>query len=461
VAIRLPARRTVVVTAAVVGVLALASGGAVLITSGGNPSGVSASGNGEPAAAPRPAPPVRIAVHALRHGRLHYGHPLVLVATDGRIADAAITDGSGRDVPGAVGTGGQTWRSARPLPPDMTYKVVVQTVATDGTEGTARLRFATTRIGRANVLTATVSPDGGSYGVGMPVVAYFDHDVPLARRAAVEHRFTVTSTSHQFGAWHWMDARTAHWRPARLWKAHATIQVKWDLDQLALGHGVWGDRVAHRTSFRTGTAHVSTVDTANHWMAVRSGGELIRLIPVSTGRPEYASKGGAHIVLSKQPEVIMDSATVGIPKGAPDYYYEKVYWDTRISNGGMFVHAAPWSVANQGVANVSHGCVNVSTANAEWFYYFSQVGDIVNVINSPAQPLLWDPGTADWTISWRSWLASDPAHPDLPASVPTDPALLATVPVGHLSPPAPATSAPPHSTPPATTKPSPKPSPSH
>jgi hypothetical protein len=40
----------------------------------------------------------------------------------------------------------------------------------------------------------------------------------------------------------------------------------------------------------------------------------------------------------------MDSATVGIPKGDPDYYYETVYWDTRISNGGMFVHAAPWSL---------------------------------------------------------------------------------------------------------------------
>jgi lipoprotein-anchoring transpeptidase ErfK/SrfK len=323
----------------------------------------------------------------------------------------------------------------------MRYTAVVQTVAGDGGEGTVRLRFTTTVLGDRDKLAAKVSPDGGTYGVGMPVVVYFDHDIPVAKRAAVERRFTVRSTSHQVGAWHWMDARTMHWRPARLWKAHATVTVRWNLARFSLGDGVWGDLKPHATSFQVGNAHVSTVDAAGHYMAVRSGGELVRLIPVSTGRPEYASKGGPHIVLAKQQVTIMDSATVGIPKGAPDYYYEKVYWDTRISNGGMFVHAAPWSVANQGVRNVSHGCVNVSTANGQWFYYFSQIGDVVNVINTPAKPVLWDAGTADWTISWREWLAGDPAHPKLSPDIPTDPALLATVPIPS-HPPAPVTTTP-------------------
>jgi lipoprotein-anchoring transpeptidase ErfK/SrfK len=339
-------------------------------------------------------------------------------------------------------------------------------VATDGSEGTVRLRFTTSSLGDRDKLTAKVSPDGGTYGVGMPVVAYFDHDVPVAKRAEVERRFTIRSTSHQVGAWHWMDARTAHWRPARLWKAHARVTVRWDLSRLSLGDGVWGDMKPHAASFQLGNAHVTTVDAAGHYMAVRSGGELVRVVPVSTGRPEYASKGGPHIVLAKERVTVMDSATVGIPKDDPDYYYEKVYWDTRISNGGMFVHAAPWSVADQGRRNVSHGCVNVSTANAEWFYYFSQIGDVVNVINTPARPLLWDAGTADWTISWREWLAGDPAHPKLSPDIPTDPALLATVPVSHPEPaPAPTTtSAKPSPTPsskptPTPTKSSAKPSP--
>ena len=51
---------------------------------------------------------------------------------------------------------------------------------------------------------------------------------------------------------------------------------------------------------------------------------------------------------TRTPSVIMDSATVGIPKGNPDYYYETVAWDVRISWSGEYVHAAPWSMSAQG-----------------------------------------------------------------------------------------------------------------
>src|SRR3954470_21658152 len=103
----------------------------------------------------------------------------------------------------------------------------------------------------------------------------------------------------------------------------------------------------------------------------------------------------------------MDSATVGIPRDSPDGYYEKVYWDVRISYGGAFVHAAPWSVASQGVVNVSHGCVNVAPDSAQWFYYWSLSGDIVDVYNTLAAPDTADPGMADWNMSWKKWVAGD------------------------------------------------------
>jgi hypothetical protein len=107
--------------------------------------------------------------------------------------------------------------------------------------------------------------------------------------------------------------------------------------------------------------------------------------------------------------VTMDSATVGIPRNSPDGYYEQVYWDVRISYGGAFVHAAPWSVAQQGIVNVSHGCVNLSTENATWFYNFSQRGDVVDVYNSGAAVDTADPGMADWNMSWKQWVAGDAA----------------------------------------------------
>ena len=56
---------------------------------------------------------------------------------------------------------------------------------------------------------------------------------------------------------------------------------------------------------------------------------------------------------------------------------------------------------------MSHGCVNLSTANAEWFYNFSQRGDIVDVYNSSAAPDTSDPGMADWNMSWKQWVAGD------------------------------------------------------
>lgn len=43
------------------------------------------------------------------------------------------------------------------------------------------------------------------------------------------------------------------------------------------------------------------------------------------------------------------------------------------------MHAAPWSVNSQGFENVSHGCINLSTENARWFYDNAKIGDPVIV----------------------------------------------------------------------------------
>ncbi|MBV8959397.1 MAG: L,D-transpeptidase, partial [Actinobacteria bacterium] len=65
--------------------------------------------------------------------------------------------------------------------------------------------------------------------------------------------------------------------------------------------------------------------------------------------------------------------------------------------------AAPWSVPDQGQRNVSHGCINLSTADAQWFYDFTQRGDIIDIHSAGAAPDLADPGTMDWNLSWEAW----------------------------------------------------------
>src|SRR3712207_9246626 len=41
--------------------------------------------------------------------------------------------------------------------------------------------------------------------------------------------------------------------------------------------------------------------------------------------------------------------------------------------------SAPWSVAQQGRTNVSHGCVNLSPGNARWLYNQTMIGDPITV----------------------------------------------------------------------------------
>ena len=75
----------------------------------------------------------------------------------------------------------------------------------------------------------------------------------------------------------------------------------------------------------------------------------------------------------------MDSRTIGIPLSDPEGYKLTVYDAVRVTWGGVYVHCAPWSVASQGNANVSHGCINLSPDNAAWYYDNVSIGDPIIV----------------------------------------------------------------------------------
>jgi lipoprotein-anchoring transpeptidase ErfK/SrfK len=156
-----------------------------------------------------------------------------------------------------------------------------------------------------------------------------------------------------------------------------------------------------------GLNYQSVVDIAAHTMTVRLDGKVIRTIKVSTGRDMYPTKGGVHIVLTREKVHTYNSGTVGIPTNGPGGYYEKLPWSMRISNGGAFVHANPDTVRVQGVRNVSHGCVNTSVEDAHWYYDHSQLGDVVDIIHAVVKPVRWDAGMADWNYTWAEWKAGN------------------------------------------------------
>jgi lipoprotein-anchoring transpeptidase ErfK/SrfK len=255
----------------------------------------------------------------------------------------------------------------------------------------------------AGNLTPFVTPgDNQTVGVGEPIVIRFQN--PVANKDAILPLLTVSMSKPVDGAWHWFGSKEVHYRPKDYWPSGEQVTMAAKLTNVDAGNNIWGD-IDRSVTFKIGDAHVSTVDTDAHTMTVTSNGAVLRTLPISAGRDKYPTMSGIHIAIEKSYHVVMDSSTVGIPVNSPDGYKEDVYWNVAITNGGEYVHAAPWSVRSQGSRNVSHGCVNLSTSDATWFYNFSTQGDIINIVGSSRGPSASDAGTADWNMSWDKWVA--------------------------------------------------------
>lgn len=328
--------------------------------------------------------------------------PLTLSVTDGTLTSVTVLDPDGAALPGSA-VGDASWQStALSLLPSATYKVTATVADTAGEPRPVTLTVRTTPADR--IAHAALSPgDSAVVGVGMPLAVSLDQPVKNdADRAAVVSRLTVVTKPAVEGAWRWMDDRTLHYRGPTYWATGTTISLTANLRRLPLSDGTWGSGI-RRTSFTVGDAVISTVDVSRHIMVVRRNGQILRTVKVSTGRAEYPTHNGVHIVLEKVKLKTMDSSTIGIPRNGPGGYYLKVPNSVRISNSGEFVHSAPGTVRQQGVANVSHGCVNVAPADAAWFFTLAKRGDVVQVINSPRKPVTWDGGTMDWNMPFSEW----------------------------------------------------------
>jgi len=353
-------------------------------------------------AAAAKVPPVRVTVKpADRATGVALDAKVRVGVAEGRIGEVRVTTPSGDTLDGTLAPDSHGWTSAQPLAPGTRYKVTV--TATDAAGATARSVASFTTLSPKRVLKASVMPlEGQTIGVGLPIGVWFNH--PVADRATVERRLEVETSSGLKGAWRWFSNSEVHFRPEKFWPSGEKVTLTLRLAGAKAGPGTWG--VADRTvRFRVGDARVSTVNVHSHTMKVTVNGKVVKVMPVSTGRAKFPTTNGVHFVIEKTRDKLMDSSTIGIPRDSPDGYFQHVAWSVRISNSGEFVHAAPWSVGSQGRANVSHGCVNLSTANAQWFFKLAQTGDVVTVVGSPKKPNSWTFGVADWNIPWSRWLA--------------------------------------------------------
>jgi lipoprotein-anchoring transpeptidase ErfK/SrfK len=266
-------------------------------------------------------------------------------------------------------------------------------------------------------VTASVFPSEGlSVGIGQPIVFRFDHFISSrSARAALVSHLDITESHPVLGGWRWFNDGELHFRPQGYWPAHERVTAAWDLRGWNAGDGRWGDGHG-AVHFEVGDAHVSFADLATHRMTVTDNGRVIATYPISAGKAADPTMNGIHIVLDRESVVHMVSSTNGVPVSSPDGYDELVYSDVHISDSGEYVHAAPWSVNSQGLANVSHGCINLSPDNALAFFAFSRVGDVVLVGGGPRPPAFGDHGVMDWDTEWGDFAPAN-AILSVPASL--------------------------------------------
>jgi lipoprotein-anchoring transpeptidase ErfK/SrfK len=391
-------RRTLLAGSALAALLLSSCQGGSPASTGQVPIGENSSST---TSAPAPRPTITVAP-ADEATQVRPDEPVIVTVADGTLAEVVLQADGSDPIEGELSADRTTWTSTENLRAQKRYTLAATAQNADGATTTETASFQTLHA-RDSADYFFVPAGDGPVGVGMPVVIQFAGKVDEDRQDDVEKKVSVTSVPQMDGAWGWLDARQLIWRPARYWKPGTKVSVTADIGGIETRDGVWTDRSAS-TTFTIGDAMVSTVNTKTHRMTVTRNGKVLRTLKVSTGRKgsETETRGGIKVILSRESEHTMDSATVGIKKGDPGYYRIDTKWAMRLTWSGEFLHSAPWSVGSQGNANVSHGCTNLAPADAKWLFDHSHVGDVVKFTGSSRKLEEYN-GYTMWNMSLDEW----------------------------------------------------------
>lgn len=384
--------------------LLVAGAGAAVLASCGMAAGSAAGGAAEADQIIK-NPPAKVQLTPSdQSANISLDAPVQVTVTAGHLDSVTLHEAGGDDVTGTLSAQHDSWTYAGGLDSNANYVVTANAVGVTGTKTTVVGTFST--ITAAKKLTTDVTPnDGSTVGVGQTINLHFNNDIPDSRKVALLQRITVASTPGVVGAWHWLDDSDVHFRPQDYWPSGSKVTVTARLNGFDAGSGVWGLGNWNNT-FTIGAKHVSQIDDKTHQMLVYQNDQLIDTWPVSMGKTGFETLQGTLTVLYKMQDVKMQSCnTFGgaacVP-GTTNYYNEDVYWDTAISTTGFYIHAAPWDIGDQGVDDVSHGCVNLSTDRATTFFNWSQEGDVVVIANT-GNTATYASGEGDWQIPFPQY----------------------------------------------------------
>ena len=324
---------------------------------------------------------------------------ITVTAAGGRISKVIVRTG-GEPATGALNPAGTAWRTTWALDVSQRYTVIATAVGRSGTPATETSSFRTFTP-RQTFTAQIVEAYRQTYGVGMPIILYFDQ--PVVYRAAVERALQIRTSRPVLGAWYWdgpcrLAPFCLYFRPRNYWPPGTQVSFTAHLDGVEAAPGVWGHHTLTQT-FQIGSSLNAVVSTAHHYINVYRDGSLFAHWPISSGRPGDDTPNGTYLTIEKANPVDM----VG-----PGYNIE-VPWSVRFTFSGDYLHDAYWSVGEQGFTNVSHGCVNMSPTDAEIYYKMAVPGDPVTVTGSPRAGT-WDNGWTMWFLPWNQWVRGSALH---------------------------------------------------
>lgn len=145
-----------------------------------------------------------------------------------------------------------------------------------------------------------------------------------------------------------------------------------------------GEKVAHKTTERFRRAVVSKSEGYSYFYETVNDGKekLMKTMPMALGTPGHDTQVGDFTVYAQLTTQNMGDCDADgnlVPGGRFGYCTANVPWISYF-NGDQGFHGTYWHNNFGPGAYMSHGCVNLSQADAEWSYRFLQVGSPVKVV---------------------------------------------------------------------------------
>jgi lipoprotein-anchoring transpeptidase ErfK/SrfK len=317
---------------------------------------------------------------------------ITVTAAGGTLTGVAVrTAGSNTADPvtGTYTAGRASWHSTWALNVSQSYTVTASATSSRGVTTTQTSTFRTLTPA-ATFTTEIFEGYQQAYGVGMPIILTFSQ--PIKDKAAVERSISLQTSKPVVGAWYWDGSQTLDFRPRDYWPAHTVVSFTGHFDGVEAAPGLYGYHTLTQT-FDIGDSVIAVASPVTHKTQIYINGKLTYDWDISTGKPGDDTPDGSYLTIEKENPVRM------IGPG----YDLLVPWSVRFTFSGDYYHDAYWSVSEQGFENVSHGCVNLSPADAEIYYKLAVPGDPITVTGSPRSGV-WDNGWTEWFLSWPQFL---------------------------------------------------------